>query len=70
MEDELTWCCTGLRLMSLGLVFGPILCVIIAVQHWFFLFLEVVQLRDEIDLVEGEWSRERFARVCPGISSR
>lgn len=50
-------------LLSLGPVVGPILCLIIAVQHWFFLILEVAQSRDEIDYVESSWSRERFARV-------
>ena len=51
------------RLLTLGPVFGPILCIVIAVQHWFFLFLEFVQPRDTIDLVERSWSREQFAKV-------
>lgn len=50
-------------MISLGPVFGPILCGIIAVQHWFFLFLEAVQPRDEIDLIEGVSSKERFVKV-------
>lgn len=32
-------------------------------QHWFFLFLEAVQPRDEIDLIEGVSSKERFVKV-------
>lgn len=52
------------RLLSLGPVFGPILCVIMAVEHWFFFILEVIYPRDDIEEVEGSWSRERFAKVC------
>ena len=51
------------RLLSLGPLFGPIMCIIIAVEHIFFWILEMWQPRDEIDLPEG-WSKEAFRQVC------
>lgn len=53
------------RLLSLGPVFGPILCCIMAVQHWFFWLLEWYDPRAEIEYVdEGVWSADRFSKVC------
>ena len=51
------------RLLSLGPLFGPIMCVIIAVEHIFFWILEMWQPRDEIDWAES-WSKEAFRQVC------
>lgn len=48
--------------LALGHVYGPILCVIMAVQHWFFWVLEVVAPRDEVDLVKHHWTHEGLVR--------
>ncbi|ORX40248.1 hypothetical protein BD324DRAFT_641151 [Kockovaella imperatae] len=51
------------RYLSLGPFFGPILCCIMAVQHWFLLFLDLIQPRDTVERVETQWSVEEFAKV-------
>lgn len=51
------------RLFTLGPVFGPILCIIMAVQHYFFWFLEWYDPREAIDLVEDHWTKEQFEQV-------
>jgi hypothetical protein len=33
------------------------------VEHWFYLFLDIVAPRDEIEMVEAHWSSEEFAKV-------
>jgi len=50
-------------LITLGPVFGPILCIIMAVQHYFFWFLEWYDPREGIDPVEDHWTKEQFERV-------
>lgn len=47
-------------LLSLGPVYGPILCCIIAVQHWFLLFITLLRPIDEVELVEAEWDVAEF----------
>lgn len=49
----------------MGPIFGPIMCIIVAVQHYFWWFLELVMSRDEIDLVEDEWNQASFQQVKP-----
>jgi phosphatidylinositol glycan class A protein len=51
------------RLFTLGVVFGPILCIIMAVQHYFFWFLEWYDPKAGIDLVEDHWTKEQFELV-------
>ena len=58
------------RLLSLGPVFGPILCCIMAVQHWFFWFLEWYDPRDEIEYVDDIWSSGQFRKVGFGQTWR
>lgn len=48
------------RLLSLGVVFGPILCCILAVQHYFFWYLEWVDPRSGIEVVEDHFTAEKF----------
>jgi hypothetical protein len=55
----------GVRLLALGPIFGPILCCIVAVEHWFYLFLEFVCRRDEIELVDSHWCMKEFRKACP-----
>lgn len=50
-------------LVTLGPVFGPILCIIMAVQHYFFWFLEWYDPQEGIDLVEDHWTKEQFEAV-------
>lgn len=47
----------------MGPVYGPILCCIIAVQHWFLLFLSWYRPIDEIEVVESSWDSDVFRRV-------
>lgn len=54
------------RLLSLGPVFGPILCAIAAVQWWFYLFVCLVVPDGEIEVVEDDWDAGRFAEVRAG----
>ncbi len=42
---------TSRRLLDLGVVFGPIMCIITAVQGLFLLFLDLIQPMDEVDIV-------------------
>lgn len=51
------------RLLSLGPAFGPIMCIIIAIEHFFLWWLEIISPRDEIDQVESVWSHEAFEKV-------
>jgi phosphatidylinositol glycan class A protein len=51
-----------IRVLSLGPVFGPVLCCIMAVQHWFFWFLEWYDPRAGIDLVEDHWTAKAFEK--------
>ncbi|WVF69309.1 hypothetical protein IAT40_004085 [Kwoniella sp. CBS 6097] len=53
------------RYLSLGPIFGPILCCIIAVQHYFFYFLEWWDPRDRIEIVQEEcdWDLDQFKEV-------
>ncbi|OCF43934.1 phosphatidylinositol glycan, class A [Kwoniella heveanensis CBS 569] len=59
------------RYLSLGSIFGPILCCIIAIQHYFFYLLEWWDPRDWIGVVHrgdddrdgGDWDLERFKEV-------
>jgi len=60
---DLSFAGTNERLFTLGPVFGPILCIIMAVQHYFFWFLEWYDPRDAIDLVEDHWTKEQFEQV-------
>lgn len=52
-----------IRYLSLGPVFGPILCCIIAVEHYFFWFLEWWYPREEIDYVDHQWDHDAFVTV-------
>jgi hypothetical protein len=51
------------RLFSLGPAFGPIMCIIIAIEHFFLWCLEIISPRDEIEQVESVWSHEAFEKV-------
>lgn len=51
------------RLLSLGPVFGPILCAITAVQWWWYLFVCAVVPESAIEAVEDDWDAERFEQV-------
>ncbi|WWC62404.1 uncharacterized protein I303_105000 [Kwoniella dejecticola CBS 10117] len=53
------------RYLSLGSLYGPILCCIIAVQHYFFWFLEWWDPRDGIEVVsrDCEWDLDRLKEV-------
>jgi len=51
------------RLLALGPFYGPILCCIIAVQHWFLLFIQLFRAVDEIEVVEADWDPEEFDKV-------
>ena len=51
------------RLLTMGVFFGPILCCIMAVQHWFLLFIEMWRPLNEIEMVESDWSLDRFSKV-------
>jgi phosphatidylinositol glycan class A protein len=44
------------------------MCIIVAVQHYFFWFLEWWAPRDEIELVERHWSHEGFVKVSLHLS--
>ena len=50
-------------LITLGPVFGPILCIIMAVQHYFFWLLEWYDPREGINPVENHWTKEQFELV-------
>jgi hypothetical protein len=52
------------RLLQLGTIFGPIMCIIIAVEHWFFWLLEWWVPEDEIERVQHHWTHERFKAEC------
>jgi phosphatidylinositol glycan class A protein len=39
------------------------MCIIIAMQHYFYWFLEWYAPRDEIDDVEDEWDHANFEKV-------
>ena len=39
------------------------MCIIIAVQHYFFWFLEWYAPRDEIEYVEDEWEHVNLVKV-------
>jgi phosphatidylinositol glycan class A protein len=54
------------RLLSLGAVFGPILCIIMAVQHYFFWVLEWYDPREGIEVVEDVWTQAGFEKVGLG----
>lgn len=51
------------RLLSTGPIFGPIMCIIIAMQHYFFWFLVWYAPRDEIEYVQDEWDHGNFEKV-------
>lgn len=51
------------RLLSLGVFYGPILCCIVAVQHWFLFVIEWLWPDDEIEMVESSWTSEAFEEV-------
>ena len=51
------------RYLSLGPFFGPILCCIMAVQHWFLFFLDLWSPRDELDMVAEDWSKTESSKV-------
>lgn len=53
--------------MDLGTFAGPIFTIILIVQCYFFMFLEWLVPRDEIDYVEDEWKMSRFAQVCSSL---
>lgn len=48
------------RLRALGPVFGAILCIIMAVQGWYLLFLDLVAPASEIDKVMRRWDDAVF----------
>lgn len=54
---------TDARLLAMGPIYGPILCCIIAVQHWFLLVLTFCRPIDEIETVAASWDPERFREV-------
>jgi hypothetical protein len=39
------------------------MCIIIAIEHFFFAFLEWAAPRDEIEYVEDEWAHDKLQRV-------
>ena len=54
------------RLLALGPFYGPILCCIIAVQHWFLFFIQLWRPEDEIEVVRADWDPAEFDKVlCP-----
>ncbi|ORY21988.1 transferase [Naematelia encephala] len=48
------------RLLALGPIYGPILCIIMAVQHYFFWAVEWFNPQDQIDFVKDHWSDQSF----------
>lgn len=52
------------RLLALGPFYGPILCCIIAVQHWFLFFIQLWRPEDEIEVVRADWDPAEFDKVC------
>lgn len=53
----------GFRSWQLGIFFGPILCIIQAVQHYFLYLIEFLRPEDEIEEVEAHWDPVQFAKV-------
>ncbi|WWD18332.1 hypothetical protein CI109_102782 [Kwoniella shandongensis] len=51
------------RYLALGPVYGIILCCIIAIEHYFFWFLEWYDPRDRIEIVGSDWHMRRFEQV-------
>ncbi|WWC95939.1 hypothetical protein V866_002806 [Kwoniella sp. B9012] len=51
------------RYLALGPIYGPILCCIIAVQHYFFWFLEWWDPRERIEVVQSHWDLDKFNQV-------
>lgn len=51
------------RLRALGPVMGLIMCCIMAMQHWWLLFVEWRLPASEIDVVPRGWDQDEFERV-------
>ncbi|WWC88843.1 uncharacterized protein L201_003758 [Kwoniella dendrophila CBS 6074] len=51
------------RYLALGPIYGPILCCIIAIEHYFYWFLEFWYPKDQIELVEDHWELNKFENV-------
>jgi len=52
------------RTMDIGPFAGPIYTIILIVDCLFFLFLEWLYPREDIDYVEREWDHERFRKLA------
>ncbi|KAK8858442.1 hypothetical protein IAR55_002669 [Kwoniella newhampshirensis] len=51
------------RYLALGPIYGLVLCCIIAIEHYFYWFLEWYDPRDRIEVAEDDWDMERFDEV-------
>ncbi|WWC70601.1 uncharacterized protein I206_104552 [Kwoniella pini CBS 10737] len=58
------------RYLSLGIIYGPILCCIVAIQHYFYWFLEWWYPRDKLEIVQDDWDLMKFKEVIKSERSK
>lgn len=56
--------------MDLGPFAGPIYTIILLVSCMFFLFLEWLYPREDLDYVEHHWDDSVFSRLQPVLASK